>query len=134
MLQPANQGAQPLKPVPNEPPPVDLTSGQAAVAPGAATQPTVPDGQFLSDRVGRVTKSLDGKTLEFTMDADGSAMADAPMILLQNHKLQLLEDLVNNSYADMKVRVSGDITEYRGRNYLLITRWSQVQDVAQPLK
>src|SRR5690349_15974731 len=35
MLQPQNQTVQPLKPIPNEPPPVDNTSGVAAVMPGA---------------------------------------------------------------------------------------------------
>ena len=61
-------------------------------------------------------------------------MSDPPLVLLPNHKLSQLEDLVTNSYSDMKIRASGEITEYRGRNYLLISRWSQVQDVTQPLR
>jgi hypothetical protein len=134
MLQPANQGSAPLKPVPNEPPPVDATSGTAAVAPRASTQPTQPDGSPFYDRVGRITRTADGKFLEFTLDSDSGPMTDPPMYLLPNHELQMLEDLVNNSYTDMKVRVSGEITEYRGRNYLLILQWTQVQDVTQPLK
>ena len=31
-------------------------------------------------------------------------------------------------------RVSGTVTEYKGRNYILIQRWSQVQDLVQPLQ
>jgi hypothetical protein len=134
MLQPQNQQVQPLKPIPNEPPPIDTTSGIAAVIPGASTQPTKPDGTPILDRVGRLTRTADGKFLELTLDSDGTDLQDAPMLLLPNHKLQQLEDLVNNSYADVRLRVSGDVTEYRGRNYLLITRWTQVQDITLPLK
>ena len=134
MLQPQNQAVQPLKPIPNEPPPIDNTSGVAAVMPGASTQPTKPDGTPILDRVGRLTRTADGKFLELTLDSDGTDLQDPPMLLLPNHKLQQLEDLVNNIYADIRIRVSGDMTEYRGRNYLLITRWTQVPDIALPLK
>src|SRR4051812_18445387 len=39
MLQPQGQAAQPLKPIADLPPPVDATSGAAAVVPNASTQP-----------------------------------------------------------------------------------------------
>ena len=68
------------------------------------------------------------------MDADSSGFADPPLILLPNRTLMQLEDQVNNSYQDLKLRVSGEITEYRGRNYLLLSRWSVVPDAVQPLR
>ncbi len=135
MLQPATQSAQPLKPLPDEPIPSDTTGG-GGNAP-ASTQPSQPlmrEGSLVLDRVGRLTRSSDGRWWEFTLDSDGRAMTEPPMVLLPNRKLSQLEDLMLNSYRDLRLRVSGEVTEYRGRNYLLLNRWTQVADVAQPLQ
>jgi hypothetical protein len=133
MLQPQAKEAQPLQPLPDEVP-TDTTSGGGAVAPLASTQPLQPEGKMLLDRLGRLTRSDDGKHYEFTVDADSSGFADPQLILLPNRSLMQLEDQVNNSYQDLKLRVSGEITEYRGRNYLLLSRWSVVPDAVQPLR
>ena len=45
-----------------------------------------------------------------------------------------LEDTVKASYADQKFRVSGEVTEYRGRNYLLLQRWNVIPDSIKPLQ
>ena len=92
------------------------------------------EGTLLLDRVGRLTRSDDGKTFEFTIDSDGRRMADAPMILLPNRRLQQMEDRVQSSYRDLRIRASGEVMEYRGRNYLLLQRWSVVPEVVQPLQ
>jgi hypothetical protein len=135
MLQPANQGAQPLKPIPEVAPQTDATSGAAAVAPAAPQQRLEHEGTLLLDRIGRLTRGRDTKWLEFRFESDGRSMTDPPLLLLPNRQLMQLEELVNHSQADLAIRViSGEITEYRGRNYLMINRWSQVADVAQPLR
>ena len=134
MLQPQGEAARPLQPIPDAPPAVDATSGDAAVAPGGTPTKVTREGTLLLDRVGRLTRSDDGKTFEFTIDSDGRRMADAPMILLPNRRLQQLEDRVQNSYRDLKIRASGEVMEYRGRNYLLLQRWSVVPEVVQPLQ
>ena len=134
MLQPQGEQARPLRPVQEAPPAVDATSGPGAVAPGGQPRPVAREGTLLLDRVGRLTRGTDGRTLEFTIDSDGRGMADAPMILIPNRRLQQLEDRVQSSYRDLQVRVSGEVMEYRGRNYLLLQRWSVVPDVAQPLQ
>src|SRR4051812_6831915 len=51
MPQPQGQAAQPLKPIADLPPPVDATSGAAAVVPTASTQPVVREGTLLLDRI-----------------------------------------------------------------------------------
>ncbi len=134
MLQPSTQAAQPLKPLPDEPVPADVTGGPNAVAPAATTQPLMIEGSLVLDRIGRLTRCAVPGTWEFTFDSDGRQMTDAPLILLPNKSLSKLEDLWNNSYRDMRLRVSGEVTEYRGRNYLLLQRWVQVPDVALPLR
>jgi hypothetical protein len=134
MLQPQAQGAQPLQPLPDQIP-TDTTSGGGAVAPMATTQPLAIEGRLILDRLGRVTRSFSNPNVtEFTLDADSSGYQDPPMILLPNTALQTLEDQVINSYRDLKIRVSGEVTAYRGRNYLLLSRWSVVPDTVQPLQ
>ena len=134
MLQPQGQTAQPLKPLPDLPPAVDSTSGAGAVVPDAQPQKVTREGTLLLDRIGRLTPSADGKTFELTLESDGVALSDPPLILLPNRKLMQLEDTVKASYADQKFRVSGEVTEYRGRNYLLLQRWNVIPDSIKPLQ
>lgn len=134
MLQPQENAARPLRPVPEAPPAVDVTSGPGAVAPQARAQPLLREGTLLLDRLGRLTRTEDARTFELVLDSDGRGMTDPPMILIPNRRLQQLEDRVQSSYRDLKIRVSGEVMEYRGRNYLLLQRWSVVPDVAQPLQ
>ena len=42
--------------------------------------------------------------------------------------------LAQAASQDMKLTVSGEVTEYRGRNYLMLHRWSVVPDAVQPLQ
>jgi len=134
MLQPQGQAAQPLKPLPDLPPAVDSTSGAGAVVPNAQPQKVTREGTLLLDRIGRLTPSADGKTFELTLESDSVALADPPLVLLPNRKLMQLEDTVKASYADQKFRVSGEVTEYRGRNYLLLQRWNVIPDSIKPLQ
>jgi len=136
MLQPQAQAAQPLQPLPDLPNPntYDLTSGDNAVAPGATTQPLTTEGTVLLDRIGRLTPGADGKTFEFTLESDGIALSDPPLVLAPNKRLELLEQRVANSYGDIKLRVSGEIMEYKGRNYLLLSRWAVLPDPVRPLQ
>jgi hypothetical protein len=135
MLQPPGQGAQPLKPLPDLPPAADATSGAGAVAPDVPPQRVLREGTLLLDRIGRLTPAADGKTFELTLEADGgNGLADPPLVLLPNRRLMQLEDQVLNSYQDQKIRVSGEITEYRGRNYLLLQRWNLIPDSIKPLQ
>ena len=136
MLQPQGEAARPLRPVEEAPPQVDADVRRRRGRAGAARRGTLlREGTLLLDRVGRLTRGGDdGKRLEFTIDSDGRAMADAPMILLPNRGWPSWKGQVQTSYRDLKIRVSGEVMEYRGRNYLLLQRWSVVPDVAQPLR
>jgi len=51
-----------------------------------------------------------------------------------HRRLMQLETQVQGSYRDVKIRASGEVMEYKGRNYLLLNRWSVVPDVTQPLQ
>ncbi len=131
MLKPPGQAPAPLQPMVFPPPVNSVTAPGTVVAPNATTQPLVREGTFITDRTGRLTKSPDGLSAEFSFDSDGQAMQDPPMLILPNLKLELMEQAVSGSNRDLKFHVTGMVTEYHNRNYLLMERVVVVPDVVQ---
>ena len=113
---------QPLRPIPKPgaAPVYDATGGANAVAPGAPQSPLIREGTLLVDRLGRLVRR-DGWD-EFAFQSDGAAMADPPMVLLPNGTLMLLENAAAAAGRDVLFRVTGTVTEFRGRNYLLLDK------------
>lgn len=116
----------PIKPAPRGG--VDQTTGNAAVAPGAPALPTKREGTYITNLTGRLNRTSDGLNWEFVFNADGEALQDPPMRLLPNLKLMVMEDQLNSGNRDLQFRVSGMVTEYRGRNYLLLEKVVVVPD------
>ena len=133
MLRPmpgTSGGAKPLLPEPG-PAPVDASTGAAAVAPGAVQLNVIREGTFLVDRIGRLTRSADGQNWEFTFEADGQAMKDPPVIILPNLKLMAMEQATKSANRDLKFRITGMVTEYNGRNYVLLEKVVVPPDTTQ---
>ena len=107
---------------------VDATSGTAAVAPGAPAVTVMREGTDIVNRVGRITRSADGQQWEFTFESDGRTMLDPPVIILPNLNLMKMESTVSGMSRDMRFRVTGEVTEYRGRNYILLRKFMVVSD------
>jgi hypothetical protein len=93
------------------------------------------EGTPIVNRVGRLTLGGAGTNAaghaEFTFDADGQALRDPPLLILPNLKLMAMEDAVRGASRDLRFRVSGMVTEYRGRNYVLLEKVTVVQDITQ---
>src|SRR5436190_2674994 len=121
LLKPAGTAGQVLQPIQEGPVP-DATSGAAAVAPGAPLINLAREGTYVVDRTGRLTKSADGQTNELTFDADGKTLRDPPMVILPNLKLMQMENAVLAANRDLKFKVTGMVTEYKGRNYILLEK------------
>lgn len=131
MLRPANPGQpKPLQPMVDAPA-TDKKSGPGAVKPNAPVVATLREGTFIVDRLGRLTKNADGLQAEFVFDVDSKAMKDPPVIILPNLKLMAMENAVAGASRDLHFRVTGMVTEYRGRNYVLLEKVLVVPDVAQ---
>ena len=121
---------RPEKPIlPTGKPTVDATSGGASVAPGAPAVQTRREGSYIINQTGRLTKAADGQGYEFVFNVDGSALQDPPMKVLPNLKLGIMEDTLDATHRDLQFRVTGMVTEYRGRNYILLEKVVVVQDV-----
>jgi hypothetical protein len=132
MLRPSPSAARPLQPL-GDGPGIDTTSGKGAVAPKAPTLNLLREGTYIVDRVGRLNRTADGAQAEFTFDSDGKAMGDPPMLVLPNLKLMAMETAVTGANRDLRFRITGMVTEYRGRNYVLLDKVVVVPDPMQPL-
>jgi hypothetical protein len=89
------------------------------------------EGTFIVDRTGRLSSGADGQGWEFTFESDGRAMRDPPLIILPNLKLMAMEAAIRNNTRDLRFRVTGMVTEYGGRNYILLEKVVVVPDVTQ---
>ncbi|MEL7237871.1 MAG: hypothetical protein AAGK78_03345 [Planctomycetota bacterium] len=103
----------------------DRTTGRGdlAVAPNTTPQRLLPEGSFVVDRPGRVRETTGGN-LEFVFDADGQttdSAGDPPMVLVPNLNLQALEGAWNAD-TNRRFRITGRVTEYRGRNHLVLEK------------
>lgn len=127
MLQPPVGGAvRPLQPTTG--PSIDRTSGSAAIAPGAPAVNVLREGTFLVDRMGRLTRGADPQNWEFAFEADGKALKDPPVVILPNLKLMAMVDAVKNANRDLRFRITGMVTEFNGRNYVLLEKVLVVPD------
>jgi hypothetical protein len=129
---PQQAGKRPLTPLPTTmaggP---DKKSGAGAVAPSAPVVNVLREGTFLVDRIGRLSRTADGSQAEFVFESDGTAMQDPPLVITPNLKLQQMEDAVSTAIKDPRFRVSGTLTEYRGRNYILLDKVVVVPDILE---
>jgi hypothetical protein len=131
MLRPANDGgARPLDPAANAGA-VDATSGAGAVVPGAPQVTVMRERSYIVDRTGRLVRSDDGQQWEFRFDADGRALRDPPVVVLPNLTLMSMENEIGGTSRDLHFRITGEVTEYRGRNYVLLRKAVVVPQAAK---
>lgn len=98
------------------------SAARTGVAPDAAPARLLREGTFLVDRVGHV-RETDSGDLEFVFAADNAtaASADAPMRLVPNLNLMAIDGQPLGREG-RRYRVTGRVTEYRGRNYLILDK------------
>ncbi len=101
----------------------------AAVAPYAPPAKIVREGTHLINRIGRLNHTANQTEAVFTFDADGKTMGDPPMTILPNLKLAAMEGAVLGRAGDLHFRISGTVTEYKGKNYILLDKAVAIADV-----
>jgi hypothetical protein len=129
MLKPPTQASKPLEPIPDRAP-RDASTGSGALKPGAPTLAVRREGTFVIDETVRLSHKPNGQS-EITFEKDGKALKDPPMIVLPNSKLMQMEDMISAANRDLKFHVTGMVTEYRGRNYILLERVQVLPDITQ---
>lgn len=129
---PQETGKRPLAPLPTTVGSrTDKKSGPGAVAPSAPVVTVLREGTFLVDRIGRLSRTADGSQAEFVFESDGTALQDPPLVIMPNLKLQQMEDTLTTAIKDPRFRVSGTLSEYRGRNYILLDKVVVVPDILE---
>lgn len=92
--------------------------------PGNAIAPLegklLPDGSRLVDRSGRLAKAEDYMT--FSFESRGKGAPERPIRLLPNRLLEDMEMYSEGGAKPVVFVISGEVTEYRGVNYLLIQK------------
>lgn len=127
LLTPARPTVRPLEPVPD----AQAFDRMSGVAVGAKPEPRplIREGEIIAQRVGRLTRATEGQP-EFSFEADAQTLQDPPMIILPNLQLMRMESAIKNLGRDLRFRISGMVTEYNGRNYILIETVSVLSEPA----
>jgi len=111
---------------------LSVPAAQAApTVPGTQAPPAGPprlyrEGKRLMDREGRVNRL--GDQTVFIFDT-----GDTPVVLLPNKKLERMETLTDFGRKPMRFRISGRVSEYRGRNHLSMTKMVVIPKAVEKL-
>ena len=84
---------------------------------GGVGQRLMPDGAPLVHRPGRLTR--DGHWWTFAFESDDPENPEPPMRILPNQSLELMLQALNLGKHGLVFVVSGEVTLFKGRNYLL---------------
>ena len=99
------------------------------VDPKAKVPLIIREGDWVINRLGRFHADPKGSPL-FVYEADGTALTEPPLVLLPSRKLELMEQLAKQR-PDAKFLVTGEITAYHGRGYLLLRKVILHRDMSQ---
>lgn len=118
------------EPAPLKPQPSPTYDASGSIAPDAPRQALKREGTYIVDRIGRLVKTPN--EWEFALEADGQGLADPPLIVLKNLKLKLMQDQLAASNRDLRFRITGMLTEYDGRNCVLIEKVTVLSEDDRP--
>jgi len=92
------------------------------------------DGYMIIDRVGWIHFDPEGLRWMFTFEADGSSLSEPPVSLHPCRLLEVMENAVDRSSKSLRFRISGQISQYQGRNYMLLRKVLMVYDLGNLVK
>jgi hypothetical protein len=87
-----------------------------------ATAPTLvglAEGTYLSNAIGQISPAANGRGMSFTFDLAGHK---STVTLLPNLNLMRMEATIDSHGRNSRFLVSGVLTQYQGRNFLLVDR------------
>lgn len=87
----------------------------------------IPDGTVVTARRGRLVRAGRGGELAFSVDSDPDSPGTPPMTLLPCRLLESIEASAAQHGENMAFLVSGRVTVFQGRNYLLPTMYKTLR-------
>lgn len=95
---------------------------------GGSTRTDLAENVMITDRVGRLAYDPDTQYWLFAFEADGQSLAEPPIALLPSQLLEIVEKILQKTSRPAKFRLSGQVTRYLNKNYLLPRKLLIVQD------
>ncbi len=111
-------------------PSVDIDPAVLGVVPGAPLPTLRREGEFVLERPGRLVAVEDGLYQAFVFDDVAGLQPLRPMILHKCQRLGSMEEAVRQRGEDLLFTLTGEVTTYRGVNYLLPTRIAGTRSLA----
>ncbi len=125
--------AAPVVPATTLPSNPAVTPAATGVAPHQPVVNRLREGQPVWNHLGRMVKDQAGTGYMFVFESDGKTMQDPPMPLLPCRMLQQMEAASGEGAKPVVFRVSGQVTEYHGKNYLLVNFQETTKDLGRGL-
>jgi hypothetical protein len=88
----------------------------------AQSTPIIREGSYIVDRTGSLGHSADGQQWQFIFDAATAPPGEPTINILPNLNLMLMENAVASNNQDIHFKIAGMVTEYRGKNYVLLQK------------
>jgi hypothetical protein len=103
---------------PVRPEPQPKKGAESAPSTGSDGTDLLLEGTFLSERPGRLVH--EGGRAKFVFNADGGGQSPRSLEVLENQLLEAMEREAEAGFASFVV--SGEVSRYRGRNFLLLRK------------
>jgi len=126
-IEPTHKSPSSIAPLPNLPAGMTEEAGSivAGVAPGGQMMKMRKEGEFVINRPGRLVRAPQSGILLFAFDSDSPTGVEPPVIIMPCAYLQFMEDTARERGDRVVFVISGQVTSYRGANYLLPTNVRQ---------
>ncbi len=111
----------------------ELAQQLPAAAPNEPAAPRVREEETVEGRLGRLVRDQRSGLEVYEFDADRQKMDDPPLGVIPCKALEVMEDATEGGNLPVKFRLSGEVTQYRGKNYLYVRAFSVIKDMEQGL-
>ncbi len=99
-----------------------LGGGEDASSTDEAERQVFGEGELIVQRRGNIVRDSTGAWV-FVFDADSSGLADPPLLLLPGQMLERIESQARRRGTPMAVLISGTVTSFQDRHYLMPTMY-----------
>jgi hypothetical protein len=84
--------------------------------------PIIREGSYIVDRTGQLSHGADGQQCQYIFDRTSAPPGEPTINILPNLNLMLMENAVASNSQDIHFKITGMVTEYRGKNYVLLQK------------
>jgi len=95
------------------------TDSSSGISIGSGRRGKWKDGSLIVDRVGRLIFDPQDGRFQFVFEADGATLAEPPIII---HPNLLLEEMEKSTGINIKYRITGQVSKYRDKYYILLRK------------